>query len=89
MAELGIIVAERIRQRHPDISDEDVRTAWSHPVRSGRRNGTDPTRYIAVGFDRSGRALEMCAVLSRSGGAWYVFHAQEAQASMLHELGFQ
>ena len=50
-----ITVLPRVNARHPDVSDDDVRCACLNPVRSRRRNDTEPTQYVAVGIDGHGR----------------------------------
>lgn len=61
-----IVVDPRIQTRHPDVSADSVRVAWSNVVRFMAREDTDPLRYVAVGYDEYGRLLEMVAVLDES-----------------------
>lgn len=82
-----ITVLPRVNARHPDVSDDDVRCAWLNPVRSRRRNDTEPTQYVTVGIDGHGRFLEMCAVLSADSKGWVVYHAMKATRKVLHEVG--
>ena len=58
-----IVVDPRIQTRHPDVSADSVRVAWSNVVRFMAREDTDPLRYVAVGYDEYGRLLEMVAVV--------------------------
>ena len=64
-------VHPRVHERHPEISDEDVRHAWEAYELRATRDRAD--REMRVGFDLRGRALEMVGVLQ--GGDWLVFHA--------------
>ncbi|MBT1171801.1 hypothetical protein JS528_00180 [Bifidobacterium sp. MA2] len=80
-----VIVDPRVHERHPDVSDYSVRVAWSDVVRFMPREGTDPLRYVAVGYDEQGRLLEMVAVLD-AADRWHVFHAMKATPKVLHEL---
>ena len=67
-------VAKRIRQRHPELSEDDVRAAWNNTIRwSVRPQRND--EYVAVGFDNSGRLIEMVA-LRLSIDSWFIYHAQ-------------
>lgn len=80
-----VIVDPRVNMRHPDVSDHSVYVAWRNVVRFMPRNGTDPLRYVAVGYDDHGRLLEMVAVLDESD-RWHIFHAMRATPKVLHEL---
>ena len=80
-----IVVDQRVSARHSDVSDYSVRVAWSNVVRFMPREGTDPLRYVAVGYDERGRLLEMIAVLDESD-RWHIFHAMRATAKVLREL---
>lgn len=82
-----IIVHQRIMERHPEISEEDVIHAWKNTLRyvQRRRNGTDS--FVAVGPDRQGRVIEMVGVFL-SGGDWLIFHAMRPPTkNTLKELG--
>ncbi|KAB8292755.1 hypothetical protein DSM100685_0766 [Bifidobacterium avesanii] len=79
------MVDPRVSKRHPDVSEHSVHVAWSNVVRFMPREGTDPLRYVAVGYDERGRLLEMVAVLDESD-RWHVFHAMKATPKVLHEL---
>lgn len=87
LPEQRLIVHPRIRKRHSDVLEEDVRTAWRNAVRIQKRAGSFDDRYLAVGGDQHGRLLEMCAVqLDRD--TVLVFHAMKATVKALTELGF-
>jgi hypothetical protein len=64
----------RVRARHPELSDRDVRDAWYACIRSAPRLDTLPTEYIAVGLDGTGRLIEMVAIRLADHG-WLVYHA--------------
>ena len=80
-----IVVDQRVNARHHDVTDYSVRVAWSNVVRFMPREGTEPLRYVAVGYDESGRLLEMVAVLDESD-RWHIFHAMRATPKVLREL---
>ena len=69
-----IIVHGRIAERHPNISPKDVVFAWNTAIVSAPRLAKNPDQYVAIGFDESGRLLEMVAVRTDEGD-WLVFHA--------------
>lgn len=73
-------------QRHPDLTEDDVRTAWEEAVVSAPRVEKDPDEYVSTGFDGKGRAIEMVAV--RKGARWLIYHAMTPPTRrVLRELG--
>jgi hypothetical protein len=82
-----IQVHGRISQRHPEISERDVRTAWRNFVRRSKRVGASEEYFVAIGFDKSGRALEMVGLL-KADGTWLVYHALTPPTkAVMAELG--
>jgi hypothetical protein len=81
----AIRVHPRVHKHHPDIADEDVMTAWDNFICRTRRIDTYDDNFIAVGFDSTGRLLEMVGVRLSSGG-WFIFHAMKATPKALSEL---
>lgn len=69
-----VIVHRRVSERHPGIKPEDVASAWNTAIVSAPRIEKNPDQYVALGFDESGRLLEMVAVRTDQGD-WLVFHA--------------
>ncbi len=68
---MAVIVHGRISERHPEISEEDVQTAWdNYTVGAVRVPGE---REIRIGFDAKERELETVGVLTVEG--WLVYHA--------------
>ena len=64
----------RVSERHPELSEDDVRHAWDNRFAEATRS--DVAGYwqvIAIGADQKGRLVEMVASLQ--GGDWLVFHA--------------
>jgi hypothetical protein len=81
-----IYVHPRIKERHPNISDDDVLTAMSNFVRMRNRKAPDNEQFIAVGFDRKGRLLEMVGIIN--GKERLIYHAMTPPTKkMLAELG--
>lgn len=69
-----ITVHGRIMRRHPEISPQDVGTAWGNRIATAQRRGKHADELVAVGFDAQGRMLEMVAVVQEDGVV-LVFHA--------------
>lgn len=70
-----IFVLDRVCERHPNVSKEDAAYAWKYAVRTMLRIGTDPEEHVGVGFDTSGRMIEIVAL--RTGeDDWLIKHAQ-------------
>jgi len=81
-----VIVHPRVTERHPELSEEDVKKAWRAYIRMMRREGDDDY-YIAVGFDEAGRTIEMVTVETIEGD-WYIYHAMTPPSKKtLIELG--
>ncbi|RDB69931.1 hypothetical protein [Eggerthella sinensis] len=88
LPEQRLVVHPRIQKRHPDVLEEDVRTAWRNAVRIQKREGSFDDRYLAVGIDQRGRLLEITAVrLDRE--TVLAFHAMKATVKAVTELGLK
>ena len=84
----SIYVLDRIGRRHPDTAKEDAARAWEHCVRSMSRLGAEPEEHVGIGYDESGRLLEVVAIRNVNGD-WLVKHAQTPpQERVKRELGF-
>lgn len=59
-----IAIHPRIRQRHPEISDDDVLSAWGHAIVLVRREAEEKDFNVAVGSDAYGRLIEAVAALA-------------------------
>ena len=78
-----IVIHPRVMERHPELSEDDVRDAWQAYIRMTRRSNG---QCIAIGFDGKGRALEMVA--KEGGGDILVYHAMTPPTvNALRELG--
>lgn len=67
-------VHPRVTERHPELSEADVASAWRCQYRYAVREGDSGLRRVAVGLDPRGREVEMVAV-ELDDGAWLVYHA--------------
>ena len=77
-----IVVEDRIFQRHA-IENEDVEEAMRNMVRFQQR---ETGEYIAVGFDRNGRQLELVYDHDDETDTFTVFHAMRATKKFLSEM---
>jgi hypothetical protein len=85
--EQPVTINPRIHQRHPELNDADVLAAWVGCIRAARRTRSAFDDFVAVGFDKKGRLLEMVAVL-REDESWHIYHAFSPPTSkVLAELG--
>ena len=76
----------RIHERHPEILDEDVRTAWNNAFLSRPRLDGSTDRQMAIGQDAKGRLLEMLAQRI-DPSTWLVYHAMTPPSNkVLKEL---
>lgn len=87
--EQKIVVHSRITRRHPDVTKQDVQTAWIRQVKRQVREGLHPTQIAAVGFDDKGRLLQMVATYDPNIDTVLIFHAMRATKSLLKELGLR
>lgn len=73
MDKVEIIVHERITQRHPEISTEDVTSAFRNVFRFRQR----PTgEYIAIGTDSRSRLIELVYIENLLENCVLIYHAQ-------------
>lgn len=70
----AVSVHKRISERHPDLTEKDVLTAWDAAIMSMPRLPDRPNEYVALGFDNKGRLLEMVGVRGEQG-EWLIYHA--------------
>lgn len=81
-------VHQRVLNRHPDVTEEDVATAWNNALVMRRRNFDPPSHIAAAGADTKGRIIEMVGVELEDGGV-LVYHAMRLTAKMEEELGLR
>ena len=73
-SEMQIIVYPRIAERHPDLSEEDVRFAWQHAnISALRTESSNFPEMLSLGHDSQGRLLEMVGAMTFDG--WLIYHA--------------
>ena len=71
-----------------NISKESAAQAWASSIaRMPDFSSGNPERYIAVGFDRNGKEIEIVAI-RQSIDTWVIIHAQSpAKATIKRKLG--
>ena len=82
----SIVVHHRVMERHPEITREDVITAWRNAIVVIIRNYTIPDIYAAAGMDSRGRMLEMLGI-DLDDGTLMIYHAMKLTRKMRRELG--
>lgn len=69
-----LIIHPRVLERHPQLSEEDVRTAWQNAYYEALRpDSPNFPECLWIGTDGSGREIEMVGVPTERG--WLVYHA--------------
>lgn len=64
----------RIFLRHPQLSEEDIRTAWKNSYYEAlRADSANYPEYLWIGADSKGRDIEMVGTLIDDG--WLIYHA--------------
>ena len=82
-----IHVLDRIHELHPELEPDDARSAWEGAIAYAVRSDSRPFEYIAIGFDATGRSIEMVGRRT-SDGVWIIWHALTPPTrKALRELG--
>ena len=64
----------RIFLRHPELNEEDIRTAWRNSYYEAlRADSQNYPEYLWIGVDSKGRDVEMVGTLTDAG--WLIYHA--------------
>lgn len=64
----------RIFLRHPQLNEEDIRTAWRNSYYEAlRADSQNYPEYLWIGVDSKGRDVEMVGTLT--DGGWLIYHA--------------
>ena len=83
-----VMVHKRVHERHPELTEEDVLTAYRNSLRYAQRSDKDDSEYAGIGTDGRGRLVEYVAVVMPEGEL-LIYHAQTPPGkAMLEELGF-
>ena len=81
-----ILVHERVHERHPGVTEEDVRGAWAHALSARTRSYGPPDVIAAAGLDTKGRMIEMLGI-EMADGSVLVYHAMRLTTKMARALG--
>lgn len=80
-------VHPRVMSRHPNLTEEDVRSAWINAFVSRSRTAAQTEQQIALGVDGHGKLVELLARRLDERG-WLIYHAQTPPSKKtLQELG--
>lgn len=67
-------VHPRVCERHPQLSEQDVREAWHHAYYEAvRPESPNFPEYLWLGQDNRGRDIEMVGTMTEDG--WLIYHA--------------
>lgn len=84
-----IQVHPRVFERHSELDEESVIAAWEGAVLSTPRIGKEVDEYVAVGFDRNGRFIEMVGIRGELND-WLIYHAMTPPSDRTYsELGIK
>lgn len=68
-----ILILDRVMKRHPELSRDEILSAWDGRVKTQFRVDGDKPYLVAVGVAHNGRAIEMIAF--EDGEDTIIFHA--------------
>ena len=87
MNEFEVNIHERITERHPEITEDDVRSAFGNMIRCRQRATGE---FVAVGSDSNSRMLELVYVQNFFDNSFLVYHAQTPPTKKtIDELDFK
>lgn len=82
---MKVQVHARVHERHPEISDEDVRHAYSNVYAMRMRDYNLPCHFVLAGIDVKGRMLELVGV-ELSDDSVLIYHAMKLTTKVAKEL---
>ncbi|MCL1799301.1 MAG: hypothetical protein FWG23_06160 [Eggerthellaceae bacterium] len=83
----SVIVDKRVHDRHPEIEDFDVLSAWKNAISIVKRETSEKDFLVVVGVDTKSRLLELVAA-EETSGALRIFHAMTPPSEKtLREVG--
>lgn len=85
MSDIG--VHPRISQRHPDVTEKDVRDAMRGMIRYKQRESGE---WLAIGLDERSRLIELVYQYDEAEDFFFVFHGMTPPTGKtLRELGLE
>lgn len=83
----NVIIHQRIHERHPELSKEDVAASLRNMIRHRQRATGE---WIAVGLDGNNRLVEIVYQYDEEENTFFVFHGMAPPSSKtLRELGLE
>jgi hypothetical protein len=79
-----IIVLERVTKKHPELTNDEVLSAWESRVKTQFRLSSEKAYMVAVGVSSNGKLIEMLAFDDEDDTV--IFHALKATKKILNEL---
>ena len=79
-----IHVLERVIEKHPQLTQVEVESAWVARLKTQFRLDGDKDYMVAIGMSANGRLIQMIAF--EDGGDIVIFHAMKATKKTLDEL---
>lgn len=83
--QIRVEVLPRVSLSHPDVTDDDVRMAWTNALSARTREFGPPDVIAAAGADTKGRMIEMLGIEMEDGSV-VVYHAMRLTQKMAQEL---
>ena len=71
---MEVFVHQRIHEKHPELEDEDVESAFNNAFAEVRRFDKDVEEFMAIGSDSKGRLVEIVYRTDFEGNI-IIFHA--------------
>lgn len=82
-----VFIHPRVMERHPELRERDVLSAWENAWSYSIRAADDGERIVAIGCDSNGRDIEMIAKCDWEG--CLIYHAKTPPTKkMRQELGY-
>ena len=69
-----LVIHPRVFERHPQLTEDDIRTAWENSYYEALRpDSPNFPEYLWIGEDKAGREIGMVGVPIADG--WLIYHA--------------
>jgi hypothetical protein len=81
---LMLRVLDRVFERHPQLTQADIESAWAARLKTQFRLDGDKEYMVAIGMSATGKLLQMIAFTDNEDTV--IFHAMKATKKTLSEL---
>lgn len=79
-----LVIHPRVLARHPQLTEDDVRTAWANAhYEALRPESPNFPEFLWIGIDAKGREVEMVGVPTETG--YLVYHANTPVSKRVRE----